>query len=300
MLFSVVIPTFNRASLLGRTLESVWSQRFTDFEVIIVDDGSTDGTVDFLYQRGWPVQLIMQSNLGGGAARNVGACRARGDYLAFLDSDDWWFPWTLACFAELIERHNGPAILSARLVEFSDESELAVVKQESTQAATFADYFASHHTGYFVGAGMSVLKRVAFLNTSGYTDRDVNSEDHDLILRLGNLPGFVQVLKPVTLGWRRHPGSATRDLRRSAQGSRFLVDQELHGAYPGGSDQLRARRDIIARHTRAIALACLRQGLRREAWALYRETFAWNVALGRFKYLVAFPMLSAVPATRQG
>jgi len=292
MLFSVVIPTFNRLRLLTRTLESVWGQQFTDFEVIVVDDGSSDGTADFVKMLGRRVRLITQANLGAGVGRNVGASQAHGDYLAFLDSDDWWFPWTLACFAELVQLYARPAILSARLMEFWSEAELAATVEAPLQAAVFTDYFASHDAGFFVGAGMSVLRRDVFVNSGGYTARPINAEDHDLVLRLGDARGFVQVVSPVTLGWRRHDGSATRDLRRTADGNQFLVEQELHGAYPGGATRARARRDIITRHTRATTLALLREGLRREAWELYRATFAWNAALGRVRYLAAFPLMA--------
>jgi len=72
MLFSVVIPTFNRVHLLARTLESVWRQRFTDYEVIVVDDGSTDGTQAYLQGVGNKVRVIRQANSGPGAARNIG------------------------------------------------------------------------------------------------------------------------------------------------------------------------------------------------------------------------------------
>src|SRR4030095_16371543 len=121
---SVVIPVFNRRGLLPRTLQSVWRQSFTDFEIIVVDDGSSDGTIAYLESRGDRIQLLRQTNHGPGVARNVGAARARGDYLAFLDSDDLWFPWTLKTFAEVIADHNHPDLVAAKLVEFRDDHAL--------------------------------------------------------------------------------------------------------------------------------------------------------------------------------
>src|SRR4051812_6017095 len=101
MLFSVVVPTYNRLYLLSRALETVCAQTHADFEIIIVDDGSTDGTREWLASHGAPVpvRVLEQSNRGPGAARNLGIREARGDYIAFLDSDDLWFPWTLETFA---------------------------------------------------------------------------------------------------------------------------------------------------------------------------------------------------------
>ena len=72
MQFSIVIPTYNRVGLLARTLESVWGQRFKDYEVIVVDDGSSDGTQAYLQNIGNKVRYIRQANRGPGAARNIG------------------------------------------------------------------------------------------------------------------------------------------------------------------------------------------------------------------------------------
>ena len=97
--FSVVIPTHNRLDFLKQALSSVWTQTFTDYEVVVVDDGSTDGTRDWLAAQGKRIRAIRQPNRGPGAARNFGAREAQGNYVALLDSDDLWFPWTLDVFS---------------------------------------------------------------------------------------------------------------------------------------------------------------------------------------------------------
>src|SRR5262245_44018890 len=193
MLFSVIIPAFNRLALLKRTLESVWMQTFMDYEVIVVDDGSTDDTASWLQSQADRIRIFSQSNKGPGSARNLGANQARGEYLAFLDSDDIWFPWTLATFSRAIAQFAQSAILGACLVDFVEETDLAATPASPMQALAYQDYFSSHDSGFFVGAGMSVLKRDLFLATGGYTDHPVNSEDHDLILRMGDAPGFVKL-----------------------------------------------------------------------------------------------------------
>ena len=97
MLFSVVIPSYNRASLIRRSIDSVLSQSVTDFEIIIVDDGSTDNTEEVIKTIGDPrVVYLKQENKGATAARNNGVRHAKGDYVSFLDSDDVWYPTTLA------------------------------------------------------------------------------------------------------------------------------------------------------------------------------------------------------------
>ena len=288
-LFSVIIPTYNRRELLLRALASVRAQTFTDYEVIVVDDGSTDGTWEELQALDSRVRALHQHNAGPGAARNLGAQHATGNYLAFLDSDDLWFPWTLASFAELILQNSSPAILSAKLIEFVDEVDLASVAEKPVKAEVFPDYYASCRRGYFVGAGMAVLRRAEFSKTGGFTTLRINAEDHDLILRMGNAPGFVQITEPVALGWRRHLGSVTMDVHRSFEGSGYLIEQELRGAFPGGASRAHERAHIITRRTRPVSLNCLRSGLRCEAWQLYRATFIWHLRFRRWKYLVGWP-----------
>ena len=136
--------------------------------------------------------------------------------------------------------------------------------------------------------------RREFLKIGGYTDKPINAEDHDLILRMGNAPGYVQVTSPVTLGWRRHAGSATMNLTRSVAGSLYLLEQERRGAYPGGPIRATERRRILTRHGRPVTIDCLRQGAREEAWKLYRAMCRWHVGLGRWKYLVGFPLKALI------
>src|SRR5271166_980113 len=123
--FSVVIPTYNRLDFLKQALSSIWAQTFTDYEVIVVDDGSTDRTREWLVMQGEQVLAITQTNRGPGAARNFGARHASGTYLAFLDSDDLWFPWTLEAYWDVIHDCHEPSFVAGRPYVFSDKHEVA-------------------------------------------------------------------------------------------------------------------------------------------------------------------------------
>lgn len=93
MKVTALIPTYNRLAQISRAIDSVLAQTYPVSEVIVVDDGSTDGTADFVEQKyGWRVRLFRQPNSGVSAARNHGIREARGEWIAFLDSDDWWHP----------------------------------------------------------------------------------------------------------------------------------------------------------------------------------------------------------------
>ncbi|MFQ5483536.1 MAG: glycosyltransferase family 2 protein, partial [Nitrospinaceae bacterium] len=92
---SVIIPTYNRAWSLPATVDSVLGQTFQDFELIVVDDGSTDGTESLVREMPGAVYLPLRENAGVSAARNRGMERARGRFICFLDSDDRWLPGKL-------------------------------------------------------------------------------------------------------------------------------------------------------------------------------------------------------------
>ena len=107
VVFSVVIPTYNRAELLPRSIESVLGQTFNDFELIVVDDGSTDSTKEVVksYEDNRIVYIKHSENWNGSAARNTGIKNSQGKYIAFLDSDDEWHPEKLELqFSQLQDR----------------------------------------------------------------------------------------------------------------------------------------------------------------------------------------------------
>jgi glycosyltransferase involved in cell wall biosynthesis len=96
--FSVVIPSYNRSDMTVDAVNSVLGQTFRDFEIIVVDDGSTDGTEQVLRRFGEKIRYHKQENAGVAAARNRGIALSGGDYICYLDSDDLWHPQKLALY----------------------------------------------------------------------------------------------------------------------------------------------------------------------------------------------------------
>lgn len=288
--FSVIIPTYNRATLLNRTLESVLAQTFKDFEVIVVDDGSTDNTASVTASYQGKVRFFRQQNRGPGAARNLGAKHAAGRYLAFLDSDDLWFPWTLETYRRVIEQHQWPAFLAGKPLRFREEQEWLAAGQGEPRVLAFPDYLASSNEWRWWGASSFVIRRDAFLAAGEFTHESVNGEDADLALRLGTQPGFVQITEPATFAYREHEVSMMKHLPKTLMGIWLGVNNELAGNYPGGASRARERWQILTRQARPATFDCLRQGLRRDAWKLYLTLFRWHVILRRWKYLAGFPV----------
>lgn len=108
---SVIIPTYNRAELVSAAVESVLRQTYRDFEIVVVDDGSTDDTEQRLCRLGGPIVYVKQDNAGVNAARNNGLRVAQGEYIAFLDNDDLWLENKLALQVALLEHYSEAGFL---------------------------------------------------------------------------------------------------------------------------------------------------------------------------------------------
>jgi glycosyltransferase involved in cell wall biosynthesis len=292
--FSVIIPTYNRTALLREALDSVFAQTFTDYEVIVVDDGSTDDTLQMLAGYGNRVRIFQQSNQGPGAARNLGAKHAAGDYLAFLDSDDLWFPWSLAVYAQAIRQAGNPGFIAGKPKRFTDPIEIKSANDSAIELLEFQDYLESGEEWRWWGVSSFVINRDAFEAAGRFTDEWINGEDGDLALRLGISVGFVQVLAPYTFGYREHAVSAMKDRQKTLAGTWHQVRAEQHGEYPGGETRAQERWRIITRLVRTMTLDCLSQKLRNDAWRLYLVSFRWHIVLGRWKYLVGFPIKAII------
>ncbi|MBA5874284.1 MAG: glycosyltransferase [Nitrospira sp. CR1.2] len=126
---SVVIPTFNCERFIRRTVDSALAQTYRDFEVIVVDDGSTDGTREIMEEFGLRVRYLVQSNQGASAARNRAIESATGEFIAYLDADDLWAPDKLARQVEYLDAHPACGMI---------HTEVAVVdEQDSVLHARF-------------------------------------------------------------------------------------------------------------------------------------------------------------------
>lgn len=108
---SVIIPTYNRKQKTLEAIQSVIAQNFPDIEIIVVDDGSTDGTADFLRLQNLPITIISKQNGGVSSARNVGTDWANGEYIAFLDSDDLWLPGKVQAQLEYFDEHSNAKVV---------------------------------------------------------------------------------------------------------------------------------------------------------------------------------------------
>ena len=121
---SIIVPTFNLARYIGRALESVFAQTYVDYEVIVVDDGSTDDTLEVLAQFAGKLQYHHQTNKGVGAARNEGLIRAHGELIAYLDADDMWYPKKLERQVDFLDTHKQCGIVHSDVAVIDEEDRI--------------------------------------------------------------------------------------------------------------------------------------------------------------------------------
>src|SRR4051812_18759444 len=137
-LVSIIIPCYNRADIVGETIASVLRQSYGRFEAILVDDGSTDGTREAIRAYGDPrIRYFYKLNGGLSSARNCGLEAARGEFIAFLDSDDLWDEWKLAAQMEIFRRHEEVGLIWTDMSTFSRAGEILAERHLRTYYSAY-------------------------------------------------------------------------------------------------------------------------------------------------------------------
>lgn len=206
---SVVIPTYNRSDKVGSAIESVLAQRFSDFEVIVVDDGSSDDTGKILKESfGDRIRYFAQANQGASVARNKGIAEARGEWIAFLDSDDLWETEKLEWQFKALERFGpqcGACYTDTRFYNHPETRTLFQMAEGSYRHG--AELGANPEVLKLLvrpgGAGMvvclsSLLARADLVRkTGGFDVKLLYSQDSEFMFRLALLTGFCYVNRPL-------------------------------------------------------------------------------------------------------
>ncbi len=189
-MFSIVIPLYNKESSIGRTLESVLSQRFSDFEIIVVNDGSTDSSLlkvqEFKDSR---IKLINQNNGGVSKARNCGIENSSRDWIVFLDADDLWMEDHLCTLNTAIAKYPDIFVFcnSYSRTEFKFNESVDIAGEEIIH-----DYFKEGLKSFFFWTGVVCIHKSVFNKVGGFDERLSRGEDLDLWNRIGRLYSIVK------------------------------------------------------------------------------------------------------------
>lgn len=237
---SVIIPTFNHASLVGATLESVFAQNLKDFEVIVVNDGSEDETAEVLRRHvdAGAIQYLEQPNRGVAAARNRGLAEANGDFIAFLDDDDLWpedkLEWQLAAIetTEAVMVAGGHVSFQG----FKTKVDEPRIERDAFRRLDSKAFFSGNP---LASPGQALIRKSALERVGGFNPEIWGVDDLDLWLRL-SAQGEVLKSERVALYYRVHSANASHNLSRMADNTERVLLSNLEN-YAGAERRLYAK-----------------------------------------------------------
>jgi glycosyltransferase involved in cell wall biosynthesis len=277
--FSIVIACYNQEGFVREAVESALCQEHPGKEVIVVDDGSRDGTGDVLNSFGASIILArLPINRGADAARNHGASLARGEYLVFLDGDDVLMPWTLQVYERLIEDER-PKIILGRRFKFQGHVPGAAAEDfpRKIDFVNYACWFQKDRAVAF-GASSFVVHRQTFWDAGGWSPGVFHLDMTDLLLKLGLSGTTFVILAPRTVWYRIHSANVTHAVALILRCAEVLLGKERAGEYPGGRRYLFARSTCLGGPMLSWILIAVGKGLYLEAMKLAAS--AWFTILG--------------------
>ncbi len=226
---SVIIPAYNAANFISQTIESVLNQTFTDFELLVIDDGSTDNTLAIANQYALSdrrIQVLSQTNRGVSATRNHGVQIAKGDLIAFLDADDLWFPDKLASHIQHFQANPKLAVSFSRVEFLTSQGE--PTGQFSTSRLTnlkTADFLYENPT---TTVSNIIARSQVFAEVGGFAEDMSYSEDLEWLFRvlcqqdhIWQIEGIDRVL----LYYRASPSGLSASLYRMESGWDLLIER---------------------------------------------------------------------------
>ncbi len=244
---SVIIPTFNSANYISETIGSILNQTFQDYEIIIVDDGSTDNTKQVLDNYASKIRYFFQINKGPSAARNKGIKEAGGEYIVFLDADDVWLKNYLDKCVCYLKDENCDLVMTDNYADiYSDDNKFLRREYRNrenyigNENRLFQILYQRFQKG-FSGEIRSVIKKSCF-DRIGYFDENIKvAEDWDLWLRIaknGLKVGYIQ--EPLFI-YRRHPNALCRNKNKN----KLILKNVYYAFKKNRKDAFRINRSLI-------------------------------------------------------
>jgi glycosyltransferase involved in cell wall biosynthesis len=221
---------YNAAPYLAETMESVFAQSFRDYEVIAVDDGSTDNTLALARSYEPRIRVLSQINRGPAAARNFGFANATGDYIAWLDSDDLWHPDLLQTQVAYLDRHPSVGLVYAECWAFVMQAKQRVVVDKV--GYTVNPDLKLLLFGDCIPTNTILMRRACYEKIGGMNERLIRSEDYEYLMRLAYSFQFAGIARPLAYyRWRKDSlVGGDRDINRGLRDDLIALQtvEKLH------------------------------------------------------------------------
>ena len=226
-LVSVVIPAYNVGNLIGQTLDSVFAQRYRNYEIVVVNDGSPDtpaleAALAPYHDR---ITYLQQENAGPSAARNLGVERARGELIAFLDGDDIWLPQYLSEQVARANADRGLAVIHADAEVIGDPTAAGMTLRQLNRSGGKASFATIVTERYTLTTSCTVVRREWWERVEGFDPALRRSEDFDLWLRIAHAGGRFDGTAHVLAKYRRHDQSASANEELMADAVLTVLDK---------------------------------------------------------------------------
>ncbi len=254
---SVIIPTYNRLSFLDKAIASVFCQRRDGFELIIVDDGSTDNTAEFISAYQKDIKYIYQANQGPAAARNTGIRVAGGELIAFLDSDDWFAPQKLQVQAAAMEAEP------QYLISHTDEiwyRRGKLLNQKKKHFKPGGLIFEKCLRMCVVGMSTVMVRRALFDQIGLFDERLPCCEDYDFWLRASLVSSFLKIDQPLTFKEGGRSDEVSMQFRTGMDKFRIRALVGLLEKNTLTDDQRQLASGELSRKCRIYGNGCIRHG----------------------------------------
>jgi len=209
----IVVPCYNAETTIERTLKSIGLSHYANYEVILVNDGSTDRTLDTLYDyasRDSRLKVINQKNGGVSSARNSGVAATSADYVAFLDADDVFFDKSLSERMKIFVQEDDPEMIGVFCPSIMLGENLEILRQEPLFNHLLPQnrlYFSSFFDSVFNPSSV-ILKKTMFTNACGFDESLCPAEDFEFWHRIMRNGGYFRKAEECLVGWVQHPASA--------------------------------------------------------------------------------------------
>lgn len=268
---SVIIPTWNRRDMVARAIDSVLAQTRPVEEIIVVDDGSSDGTGEYLVQRyGERITCVRQDNAGVSAARNRGLAMARGRYLALLDSDDEWLPEKTARQVRYLQDNPGIGMVLCDVLRVSPDGSLIDVFDRREQIPVDGPALAPVLCDPALAPLSVMMRREVYEAVGGFDEGLRTAEDLDFHLRVAARWPIGVVAEPLARALRGHDGLSAL---ASTEDDYIRVMEKASEAAVGAVPEA-LRKQALATAYVKNAEACIWRGRYRDGWRLARKAWA--------------------------